>query len=130
MNLGAFAGPALDGGAATMTQHPPEHRIGQAAAIGGDRLLVESLALIGDPNLGGIAVHLQKYRDAAASAVLGGVDQRLGGGAHQGPAAVIESGVAHLHQIDGDVAFVFHFGHRPFQGGRQQVLAWNRGATV
>src|SRR5215211_7211158 len=122
LDLGALAGGGEDGDGAAVTPDAAADRVGDAATVGGDRVGVEPLALVADEPGELVRLDLDVDRDQRRPRVPGGVEGGLLAGVDQGPAGVVEGGVADHDDVHGHVVALLDPGGDRLHGRPQATL--------
>src|SRR5215207_7847078 len=126
LDLGALAGGGEDGDAAAVAPDAAADRVGDAAPVGRDLVGVEPLALVADEPGELVRLDLDVDRDQRRPRMPGGVEGRLLAGVDQGPAGLVERGVADDHDVHGHVVALLDPAGDRLDGQPQLALGRHR----
>src|SRR5215204_5636796 len=127
LDLGALAGGGEDGDGAAVAPDPAADGVGDAATVGRHLVGVEALALVAHEPAEFFRLHLDVHRDQRRPRVPGRVERRLLAGVDQGPAGLVERGVADHDDVDGHVVALLDPGRDRLDGRPQPALGRHRG---
>src|SRR5215207_5363854 len=126
LDLGALAGGGEDGDGAAVAPDPAADGVGDAAPVGRHLVGVEALALVAHEPAEVVRLHLDVHRDQRRPRVPGRVERRLLAGVDQGPAGLVERGVADHDDVDGHVVALLDPGRDRLDGRPQPALGRHR----